>query len=392
VTRRRGMGPVLERLHGAAIRVQVPIVLAAIPLAAALHGYAIAPHVVERALGEQDVAVVAAASDAVRRAVLAVVAVVAATTAAAALLLRGSIRAVVDELQVATIAIAHGDLRHRLRSRRRDELGRLGGSIDTLAERLERLEQARRRMLACVSHELRTPLTIIQGHAFTLARDEPDEARRARLELIQDESVRLAGLVAELIDASSLHAGGVRLDIGRRDLVEVAREQAARFDDAAASRGVSIRLAGTRHAVHADVDAARIGQALANLLANAVRHASPGSVVVVDVDAGRGSDAPRRMLVSNDGDPIESGVAARIFEPFVQGRAQVGSVGLGLAITHAIVEAHGGRITLDADRARTGRVCFELALPAPAPTSSSVPMKRAIAVRRAAARVAVVEP
>jgi signal transduction histidine kinase len=384
------MRRVLDHLHGAAIRVQVPIVLAAIPVAAALHGFAVAPHVVEGALVGQDVEIVAAAVDAVRRAVLAVVVVVAATTVAAALLLRGSIRAVVDELQVATVAIAHGNLGHRLQTRRRDELGRLGASIDTLAERLERLEHARRRMLACVSHELRTPLTIIQGHAFTLARDEPDVDRRARLELIQDESVRLAGLIAELIDASSLHAGGVRLDIDRSDLVEVARGQAARFDDAASLRGISIRLAGTRHAVHADVDAARIGQALANLLANAVRHASPGSEVVVDVDAGRASDAPRRILVSNDGDPIEPAVAARIFEPFVQGRAQVGSVGLGLAITHAIIEAHGGRITLDADRARAGRVCFEVALPAP--SSSSMPSSRATTARRAAARVAVVEP
>lgn len=353
----------LERLHGAAIRVQLPLVLAAIPITTGLYALAvmsIAPDVAVLDASVQSPAHATAAT-AVRIAVVMLLLSVIVATVAAALLLRGSLRATVQQLQAATDAVARGDFRHRVASGRSDELGQLAASIDVMAERLERLEHARRRMLACVSHELRTPLTIIQGYAFTLARHEPDVTRRDRLELVQSEATRLAGLIGDLVEAASLHAGGVRLRVERCDLTQLVRAEVERFHEEAAMRDLTLTIDAPSNRVPADVDPARFGQVMTNLLANAVRHATPGTDISVRLHAHRGSRCT--IVVENHCEPIPDDVVEHAFEPFVQGAARTGSVGLGLAIVHAIVLAHGGGAQLDADAARVGIARFTLQLP-----------------------------
>ncbi len=335
---------VLDRLHGAAIRVQLPVVLAAIPVTTATYG-------------------LVAVSYSTGVAVSLLVTSVALATTASGMLLRGSLRSTVEQLQLATDAIASGDFRHRVDSGRSDELGALAASIDVMAERLERLEQARRRMLACVSHELRTPLTIIQGHAFTLARHEEDVVRLERLEMMQAEATRLAGLVGDLVEAASLHAGGVRLRPEACDLGDLVASEVDRFLEEAAQRDVRITLVTPAYGVPVEVDPGRIGQSVANLLANAVRHADVGSEVAVHVDGRRGG--ARSITVTNRCEPIPDDVADQLFEPFVQASARSGSVGLGLAIVRAIVVAHGGSVRLDRAAAAGGTATFTLELPAP---------------------------
>lgn len=351
----------LDRLHDAAIRVQLPLVLGAIPVTAAVYALAVVPIATDAALPDASAQAQADAGAAVRIAVALLVASVFVATGAAALLLRGSLRATVQRLQAATDAVARGDFRHRVASGRSDELGELAASIDVMAERLERLEQARRRMLACVSHELRTPLTIIQGYAFTLARHETDVVRRDRLELVQAEATRLAGLIEDLVEAASLHAGGVRLRVERCDLAQLVRADVARFGEEAAMRDLTLAVASPAGRAPVDVDPGRFGQVMTNLLANAVRHATPGTDITVTIDAPRGG--PSTVVVENRCEPMPDEVVEQAFEPFVQGAARTGSVGLGLAIVHAIVLAHGGSVRLDADAARRGVACITVELP-----------------------------
>lgn len=372
---------VLDRLHDAAIRVQLPLVLGAIPVTAAVYALAVVPIATDAALPDASAQAQADAGAAVRIAVALLVASVFVATGAAALLLRGSLRATVQRLQAATDAVARGDFRHRVASGRSDELGELAASIDVMAERLERLEQARRRMLACVSHELRTPLTIIQGYAFTLARNEVDVIRRDRLELVQAEATRLAGLIEDLVEAASLHAGGVRLRVERCDLVQLVRADVERFGEEAAMRDLALSVAAPVGRAPVDVDPGRFGQVMTNLLANAVRHAPPGTDVTVTLDAPRGGAS--RVVVENRCEPMPDEVVEQAFEPFVQGAARTGSVGLGLAIVHAIVLAHGGSVQLDADAARRGVARITVELPQAARHAG-------VRARRAPRRAAIV--
>ncbi len=354
----------LGALHGLAIRWQLALVLSLVPIVAALHGVWIAPLVVDVAMADATLQARAHAVLAARVAVVVTVALVAIASAAAAMLLRGSIRTVVDQLAAATRAIAAGELGYRVDSRRRDELGQLAGAIDSMAERLQRLEQARRRVLACVSHELRTPLTIMQGHAFTLARDEPCALRRDRLELVQSEAMHLARLVDDLVDASSAHAGGLRLARERCDLVDVVARQLERHQVVAADRGVELRASIRSQRIDADVDPVRIAQVVDNLLANAIRHAPAGTQVAVRLAITRRGD--RVLVVDNRCDPIATRVLDSMFEPFAQGGdGRSGSLGLGLAIVAAIAEAHGGSVRVDRQRAALGQARLTVTLPAP---------------------------
>ncbi len=384
-------GRLLEWLHDAAIRVQLPIVLVTVPLTAALHALGIVPIAAEVAAdGGARSPEAAALAAAVVTASLLVVGVAVATLGAS-LLLRGSLRATVQRIRVATDAIARGEFDHRVAATRSDELGGLAASIDAMAERLERLEQARRRTLACVSHELRTPLTIIRGHAFTLARSEEDERRLERLELVQSEAARLADLITDLLEAASLQAGGVVLDTERRDLRLLAATAASRFDAAAAARGVGLLTELGQRPVPGDVDPGRIDQVLGNLLANATRHATPGTDIVVSVEASVHGGG--RIVVENACAPLADDVLADLFDPFVQDRERPGSVGLGLAIVRALVEAHGGSVSIDPECARRGVARFAVELPPVAPASRSDRSAASVRPRRhTRRRVALVEP
>lgn len=374
----------IRRLQAAALRVQLPLVVLFVPLVLALMAVPLMSVAVEVALDGQPDAVIDQAAGAVRVVAWLLVAGVAITALAAAAVLRASLGATVDELADATDAIARGNFRFRIASTRTDELGHLARSIDAMAERLERLEAGRRTMLACVSHELRTPLTIIRGHAFTLGRDEADPGRRSRLQLMQDESVRLASLIEDLVDASALTAGSVRLSVERCDVVARITQAAHRFSSMAHDVGVDIRVEGCDRRVHADIDPGRFDQVLANLLANAVRHADPASAVVIGLGVrGRGSARAAFIDVTNVGPPVEPETAARMFEPFEQGEASSsGRLGLGLTIAQAIAHAHAGRIELhragsDTDR----RVVFRVTVPIVAVVRSGFHERRDVTVR-----------
>lgn len=347
------------------VAARVGLAVSTIPAFAAAYGFGFVPAVVGDTPADAAV---------VREAVLHVIAAAAACSIVAVWFVRRSLRSAVDRIERATSAIALGDFQHRIGRDHDDELGRLSRAIDAMAARLEQLEQARRRMLACVSHELRTPLTIIRGRAFTLARGEADPMRRARLDEVQEEAVRLTQLIEDLVDASSLHAGGMRLEVEQCDLATIADGAVGRFVDVAREHGLSLELVGDRRGVGIDADPARIEQVLANLLANAVRHATAGTTILVAIDRS-GDRNCWSITVTNRGAPIPDALARRVFEPFVQGANNGGRIGLGLAIAHGIAAAHGGLLELVQDD--PGQVAFRLSLP-----SSSTGLERVAMQRR----------
>jgi two-component system sensor histidine kinase BaeS len=270
-------------------------------------------------------------------------------------------------MQLATAAIASGALEHRIDSPRRDELGDLARSIDHMAERLRHLEASRRRMLAAVSHELRTPLTIIRGNAYTLSRAERVPARQARFDVIDREAEHLNDLIGELLSAAAWQAQPPPLRtelVAASDLVQAALD---RFATAAEQHGIRL-VARTRRCRNAQVrvDSERIGQALGNLVANAMAHAPGGTSIVVGAEARSDSVV---LWVRNAGPAIPKAFVPHVFEPFMQGERATGSVGLGLSIVRDIAHAHGGNVSLTSSEGRTE---FRIELPNVAPAEAAV--------------------
>ena len=233
-----------------------------------------------------------------------------------------------------------------------------------LQDRMTR-EQAAQRIkddfLSIVSHELRTPLTSIQGYSQLLearlrTERDGDSKEMAHLRVIRSQVSRMRRLVDDLLDVSRIdRRGGVSIEPIDFDIAEEVREAVARIGREQADRRIEISAPATLQ-VHADRD--RLDQVLSNLLENAVKYSPDGGPVQVSVE-GRGAEIEIRVTDTGIGIPAEH--RENVFERFYQadgdaGRRRFGGLGLGLYISRAIVDAHGGRIWAAANREGGGSI------------------------------------
>ena len=277
-----------------------------------------------------------------------------------------------DRIGATAGAIAAGDLSQRVTpADERTEVGRLGLSLNAMLHQIEQAfgertasENRLRQFLADASHELRTPLSSIRGYAelyrMGAARD-PEGAEQA-MSRIEQEAARMGVLVEDLLMLARLDEvrDAVREPV---DLTELARDAA---DDArAAARDREVTL-------HADDDTVvqaapdQLRQVIANLTRNALVHTPPGTAVELGV-AREGDRVRLAVRDHGHGLPLQAGEDEQaLFERFwradpARGRGPAGA-GLGLAIVHAIVSAHGG--TVRAQNAPGGGALFTVELPA----------------------------
>ena len=225
-----------------------------------------------------------------------------------------------------------------------------GGAVVTLLEltALRRLETVRRDFVANVSHELRTPLTVVSGYAETLLDDDqitPGNRRRF-IETIRSNATRMQRIVDDLLDLSRIESGGWRPQLVSMDVTALVAEILAVCQPAAAVKSLALHadVSADAQELRADPTAAR--QVLQNLVENAVRYTSTGSVTL---RAQRwGQTGGIRFTVQDTGVGIPAEHLPRIFERFYRvdaGRSRdVGGTGLGLAIVKHLVEAHNGDV------------------------------------------------
>jgi len=230
-----------------------------------------------------------------------------------------------------------------------DELAVLGRAFNDMAASLESTEEKRRQLLSDVAHELRTPLATIDGYVEGLA-DGVVEPSPETWGVIQTETLRLGRLVDDLQKVSRAEERQFDLRLAATEpagLVEAAVQSAL---PAYALKGVGLesRLAGELLVVMADPD--RMGEVLANLLENALRHTPAGGRVEVTAAAAEGGV---ELAVSDSGEGIGAEHLERVFERFYRADAararSGGGSGIGLTIARAIVEAHGGTIRAESE-------------------------------------------
>lgn len=198
-------------------------------------------------------------------------------------------------------------------------------------------------LLSSVTHDLRTPLSSIIASVTSLLGTEGNFSprdRRVLLETIDQEAERLNRLVGNLLDLSRMRAGALtpsRTDAAIDELIEGV---VGRMEQTLAGHDVRLIL---REVPEISVDLVQIDQALTNILENAARFAPKGSQITVSAAEWQGGVEVR---VTDQGPGIPREARRRVFEPFVLGEDSRGT-GLGLAIAAAIVQAHGGRISID---------------------------------------------
>jgi PAS domain S-box-containing protein len=227
------------------------------------------------------------------------------------------------------------------------------------------LELMRSDFVATVSHELRTPLAAIHGAALTLLRGDlslAEDLRGRLLEIIGDESSRLAEIVNDLLLASHLDSGRLQLQIERCD----GRELAASVLEAAATHapaGVSLELDAADGLPAVAADRSHLHQVLANLVDNAIKYSPDGGPVRLALEA-RGSAL--RFSVSDRGLGIPRAERQRVFEKFYRLDPNmtrgIGGTGLGLYICRELVRMMDGRIWVESTEGRGSTFHLEIPL------------------------------
>ena len=237
-----------------------------------------------------------------------------------------------------------GNLEERVSVSSSDEVGQLGRTFNTMADRLQRAEQQRVRLMSDVAHELRTPLTNVRGYLEAM-RDGVLTPTPAAIEVAHQQAMHLGRLVEDLGLIAQADAGALSLDFQEESMVELVGMSVEAFRPAAEGKGVALRLEAASEMPSASVDRTRIAQALGNLLDNAVRHTPEGGEVSVLVEA---AGASVRVSVEDTGEGMPEEETGRIFDRFYRvdpSRSRAtGGTGLGLTIARQLVEAHGGAI------------------------------------------------
>jgi signal transduction histidine kinase len=249
----------------------------------------------------------------------------------------------VGDVMEAADRVSAGDYTASVEERGPRETRRLARSFNAMAERLRTSEEQRRNLLADVAHELRTPLSVIQGNVEAML-DGVYAPDRTHLEPVLEETKVMSRLLEDLATLSTAEAGALRL---HRELVEpeqLVADAVASFRSGAGSAGVSLQRRVAPELPPIDVDPVRIGEVLANLLLNSLRHTPSGGSVVVAAEPAEGDRVA--FVVEDTGAGIPPEVLPHVFDRFVKA-ADAGGAGLGLAIARSIVEAHGGEITAE---------------------------------------------
>ena len=292
----------------------------------------------------------------------------------------------------ALAGITGGQVHQHVEVPNRDELGALAHDLNETSDRLGTLfdeqeslttrlsesnaslaqaSEAKSRFLTSVSHELRTPMNAILGFtdAILAGMDGPLNAeQRASLEWVQRGGRDLLGLINEILDLSKIEAGGLAIepaDFDPRDLVEGV---VAQHRSLATEKGITLDWRENGAPERVRLDPGRVRQVVVNLLGNAIKFTSTGSVTVVTSGTDTGDLC---VSVRDTGPGIAADQHERVFQEFHQVEGAAPGTGLGLTISRRLARAMGGDITLDSEPG--AGTTFQLLLPQDCQAGAGVP-------------------
>lgn len=223
-------------------------------------------------------------------------------------------------------------------------------------------EEMKSTFISVISHELKTPVALIKGYAGTLRRKDANwdaQTVNESLEVIEEESDRLTQLIDNLLDASRLQAGQMKLDKTDVQLDKLGRRMVEEFRTQTDRHEFDIDFSDDFPTVQGDAE--RLRQVLSNLLSNAIKYSPNSSRIML---SGRYDDEQVYIAVSDQGIGIPIGERDRIFDRFYRVDSALSrrtqGAGLGLYLVKSVVEAHGGQIWVESNQGQGSTFVFTL--------------------------------
>jgi signal transduction histidine kinase len=271
-----------------------------------------------------------------------------------------------------TRAIAEGKFYYRLDTSRRDEFAQLAKDFNTMTRRLNEIDELKRDFVSHVSHELKSPLASMRETIQLMLDQIPGpltDKQKRLLELNLQSGHRLTAMIGNLLDLSRMEAGVIEYELKSQDLIPLVQNAIAEIEVQAHEKQIQIDAIIPEEPLLAECDGGRIMQVIVNLLSNAVKYSPSKTVVQVFVASTHSlpESMPRHqrtpimnlyqgrfwglVTVADSGSGIPASDKEKVFEKFHQikkDRKTAGQgVGLGLAISRTIVEAHRGAIWVE---------------------------------------------
>ncbi|MEG2353179.1 MAG: HAMP domain-containing sensor histidine kinase [Clostridium sp.] len=265
-----------------------------------------------------------------------------------------------DEINSTAKKIAIGEVERRVNINSDDEIGELAHSFNYMADFLEKNENNRRRFISDVSHEIRSPITSIKGFiGAVLDGVIPSGKQNQYLAMAYEETNRLTRLVNNLLDLSALESGKQSLKYEELDINELIRLTVLKFETKISERDLKINVFFDTEKLSVMADRDKLIQVLVNLVDNAIKYASDGGNVKVDV---RTKGKKALISIYNDGEAIKEEHIKHIWQRFYKAdksRTSKVSTGLGLPIVREIMTQFGEDIWVVN---KDSGVCFNFTL------------------------------
>ena len=271
-----------------------------------------------------------------------------------------------------TRLLREGDYSVRVDLRLKNEFAELQDTFNDMAARIEheislrkKSEEDRRRLILDISHDLKNPMSSIQGYAELLMKkkDMTEQECDEHLKVILNNSKRANRLLTELFELSQLDSPEFSLKLVKTDICEYLRQICGELVPQLEREGFEYEFNIPEDSVFVMLDTDRFNRIIQNLANNAMRYNPAGTLVTVSLTV---QNYQVFIDFSDDGIGIPDNIASNIFKPFVRvddsRNSKTGGSGLGLSIAKKIAEAHGGDLTLLADKNKGST--FRITIPA----------------------------
>lgn len=242
--------------------------------------------------------------------------------------------------------LAKGDFNAKAEVTGKDELSKLGRTLNFMSENIVRREDMKNEFISSVSHELRTPLTSIKGWAITLQSKEiqsDSDMLNQGLSIIESEGDRLSMMVEDLLDFSRLQSSKFKYDKKNIDIVELVKEVHTQLSPRANNEGINFTFTTVYKTLMVYADKNRMKEVFINIIDNAIKFTDKDGNIDILIEVNKDKIS---ISITDDGEGIKEDEIAYVASKFYKGSSSKSQTGLGLSICEEIIKAHDGNMII----------------------------------------------